>query len=221
MVGFRRRGRDKSADIKADVKNGSAQPNGAAPTNPQVQAKPTAQAAPPKAERLNEATARELPKELFDMRDKFLQRFGQVSLMLMGVPRYSSQTIADLQRLVLEPLIRDRIAIANVQKKDAPQSEQNGALAGIALWASVSSEVDAKIREQIAAGVFPVRLSGDEWRSGDKVWLLDVIPPGKKIASAVLANFAQVTGGGQVSIHPVVTKQVDSEVLEKMKALPS
>jgi cytolysin-activating lysine-acyltransferase len=69
---------------------------------------------------------------------------------------------------------------------------RRGRLAGIAIWASVSEEVDAKIREQIKAGVFPVRLKPEDWTSGKINWLLDVIAPSTKLATSVLANFKQV-----------------------------
>ena len=46
---------------------------------------------------------------------------------------------------------------------------------GVAIWASVSAEVDAEIRQQIQAGVFPVRLKAEAWNSGKINWLIDVI----------------------------------------------
>jgi hemolysin-activating ACP:hemolysin acyltransferase len=52
--------------------------------------------------------------------------------------------------------------------------------------------VDAKITEQVKAGVFPVRLANEDWTSGDKVWLLDVIAGDRKAATAVLANFRRL-----------------------------
>ena len=91
-------------------------------------------------------------------------------------------------------------------------------MAGVAIWASVSDEVDAKIREQIKAGVFPIRLKPDDWTSGDKAWLLDVIAPSQKLASAVLANFRQVVKEGDMRIHPIVARMVDPELLKKMGA---
>jgi cytolysin-activating lysine-acyltransferase len=53
----------------------------------------------------------------------------------------------------------------------------------------MSDAVDVKIREQVRAGVFPVRLTGEEWTSGETAWLLDVIAPSQRVATAVLANF--------------------------------
>ena len=46
--------------------------------------------------------------------------------------------------MVLEPLIRDRIAIAY------PPKDDKNPLADMVIWASVSEEVDVKIREQQA-----------------------------------------------------------------------
>jgi cytolysin-activating lysine-acyltransferase len=153
-------------------------------------------------------------------------------LALSVVPRYRHQSLADLQNLVLEPLMRDRIAIASAVEKErkdgegaSPQAMEQapGALAGIAFWATVSDEVDAKIREQIKGGAFPIRLKPDEWTSGGHTWLLDVIAPSTRMASAVLANFKQVVQGkdekaGEVRIHPIVARQVDPELLKKMGA---
>jgi cytolysin-activating lysine-acyltransferase len=143
---------------------------------------------------------------------------GQVALAMIGVPRYRHSSIAGLQQLVLEPLIRDRIAIASTKGKDEADLT-GGSLAGIATWASVSDEVDGKIREQIKAGVFPVRLKPDDWASGDKVWLFDVIAPSRQVASSVLANFKQVVKEGDVRIHPMVARMVDPELLKKMGAV--
>jgi cytolysin-activating lysine-acyltransferase len=76
----------------------------------------------------------------------------------------------------------------------------------------------AKISEQVKAGVFPVRLASEDWASGERVWLLDVIAGDRKAATAVLANFRQVSGERAVKIHPLVGRLIDPDVLEKLKA---
>ena len=82
-----------------------------------------------------------------------------------------------------------------------------------------------RIREQIKAGVFPIRLKGDEWNSGTNNWLLDIIAPNQQLTTAVIANFGQVVkqgdrkeGNGDIKIHPLITRLVDPEVLKKMGA---
>jgi cytolysin-activating lysine-acyltransferase len=163
----------------------------------------------------NTRQATDNTKEIAEVRRRIHAAVGQVALALTVVPRYRHHSIADLQSLVLEPLMRDRVAIATAKGED---DAVGGALAGIAFWASVSDEVDAKIREQIKGGAFPIKLKPDEWTSGDKVWLFDVIAPSQKLASSVLGNFRQVVKQGDVRIHPMVARMVDPKLLEKMGA---
>src|SRR5690242_7737076 len=54
--------------------------------------------------------------------------------------------------------------------------------------------------------------------SGDTVWLLDVIAGDRKAATAVLANFRQLSGERAVKIHPIVARLVEEEVLAKLIA---
>ena len=156
----------------------------------------------------------EMVKKIGTIRTRIHATFGQVVLAMTAVPRYRHQTVADLTHLILEPLIRDRVAIAAPKPKN--EGDPPGTLAGIAIWAKVSEEVNEKIQEQIKAGSFPIRLKADDWTSGDIIWLLDVIAPSQKLSTSVLANFRQVVKEGQVRIHPIVAKMVDPELLKKM-----
>lgn len=158
-----------------------------------------------------------LLERIKQIRSRVHETFGKVVLALLAVPRYRHLSISDLQHLVLEPLIHDRIAVAQPAKEDGPQAE---ALAGVAIWASVSEDVDAKIREQIKAGIFPLRLKADDWASGNINWLIDVIAPNKRLTTSVIANFRQVVKEGDLRIHPLVARLVDPEALKKMGAAP-
>ncbi len=143
------------------------------------------------------------------------EALGQVVLTMAGVARYRHMALSDLQSLVMEPLLRDKIAMARARPEESPQATPEPA--GIAFWASVSDEVDAKIREQIAANVFPIRLKPQDWVSGNKIWLLDVLAPSSQIVAAVLGNFQKaMKTPGEIFIHPVVARQVDPEVLKTM-----
>jgi cytolysin-activating lysine-acyltransferase len=134
-------------------------------------------------------------------------------MAMMALPRYRHQTLADLQPLVLEPLIRDRIAIAHPKGTDRTALVD---IAGFAIWASVSEGVDEKIREQIKTGSFPIRLKPEDWTSGPVNWLLDVIAPDRKATGQVIANFRQVVNEGDLRIHPQVVGLVDHEMRGKM-----
>jgi len=157
----------------------------------------------------------EVAKKIAALRSHVRESFGKIVMAMMMLPRYRHQTLGDLQHLVLEPLIRDRIAIAYPGDKErGPLTE----IAGLAIWASVSEEVDADIRQQIKAGVFPVRLKPEAWNSGSINWLIDVIAPNRRMTTAVIANFKQVVKQGDLRLHPLVTRLVDAETLKKMGA---
>jgi cytolysin-activating lysine-acyltransferase len=149
------------------------------------------------------------------VRAQVRESFGKTVMAMMMLPRYRNQTLGDLQHLVLEPLIRDRVAIAYPGKTE---NDQLADISGLAIWASVSEEVDARIREQIRAGVFPVRLKAEDWTSGEINWLLDVIAPDQRTTASVIANFKQVVKEGSLRLHPIITRLVDEETLKKMGA---
>ncbi|HXC74526.1 MAG TPA: toxin-activating lysine-acyltransferase [Sphingomicrobium sp.] len=204
-TGASQAGQSKSAASETAVidhpeSNGAAgepaTPDGAAPTpNPQLDP--------------------EVAKRLAAVRSQVRESFGKIVMALMMTPRYRNQTIGDLQHLVLEPLIRDRVAIAypgNVQQSSLAD------MAGFAIWASVSDEVDARIREQVANGVFPIRLKPEEWNSGKINWLFDVVAGDTRATTNVIANFKQVVKEGSLRLHPLIARLVDEETLKKMGA---
>lgn len=157
----------------------------------------------------------EIAAKIAAVRTHIRESFGKVAMAMMMLPRYRNQTLADLQHLVLEPLMRDRVAIAY------PGGDKAGPLAdmaGLAIWASVNEDADARIREQIQAGTFPVRLKSEDWNSGDINWLLDVVAPDQRTTANVIANFKQVVKEGSLRLHPIITRLVDADTLAKMGA---
>ena len=89
-------------------------------------------------------------------------------------------------------------------------------MVGFAIWASVFDECDARIRDQIKAGTYPVRLKADDWTSGDNHWVLDIVTPDEAQAAKVLANFGQLAKGGSLKLHAAVARGLPDEVLERM-----
>ena len=159
--------------------------------------------------------------QIASIRSKVHESFGKIAMAMMVLPRYRNLSIGDLNAVLLEPLIRDRVAMASHKPEEAEgSSASNEPLIGIAIWASVSEEVDQRIVEQIKAGVFPVRLKPEDWTSGDINWLMDVIAPTQKLTTSVIANFKQVVKEGDMRMHPIITRLVDPEVLKKMGAAP-
>jgi cytolysin-activating lysine-acyltransferase len=182
-------------------------------------AKPTASATPPnghvEAQMPDAETLKKLAPHIAKVRSHVRESFGSIVMSMMLLPRYRNQTLADLQHLVLDPLVRDRVAIAYPGKND---DNLVADIAGMAIWASVSEDADARIRDQIKAGTFPVRLKPEDWNSGDINWLLDVIAPDAKTTTSVLSNFGKVVKGGNLRLHPLIAKLVDEETLKKLGA---
>jgi len=157
-----------------------------------------------------------IAEKIAQLRAKTRESFGAVVMSMMILPRYRNQTLADLSHLVLDPLMRDRMAIAYPAKKEDGKQSPLTDIAGVAIWASVSDEVDARIREQISTGTFPIRLKPEEWTSGSINWLLDVIAADKKTGALVISNLKQVVKEGDLRVHPVITRLVKPDVLEKL-----
>jgi len=66
---------------------------------------------------------------------------------------------------------------------------------GMALWAMLSEEAEQKLNDMVMGNKGPVRLRPDEWRSGDRLWLIDLIAPfatpENKQAQIMLADLLQ------------------------------
>ena len=118
-------------------------------------------------------TSSALKDRVGEVRTTVLTRFAEVVLAMSTVPRYANLSVCDLQAHALTPLIKERVALA----QSIPGEGELERTEGIAIWATVSDEVDAKIREQIKAGVFPIRMMVDDWNSGETIWLFDMIAP--------------------------------------------
>lgn len=159
-------------------------------------------------------TEPEIAEKIASLRSHVRESFGKVVMSMMMLPRYRHQTLGDLQHLVLEPLIRDRVAIA--QRSGDKAAAQD--IAGVAVWASLSDEAEGRLRDQIAGGTWPIRLKADDWNSGQNNWLIDVIAADRKATASVIANFRQVIKEGSLKLHPLITRLVDEETLKQMGA---
>jgi len=91
--------------------------------------------------------------------------FTQALGVLMRSPHYRKYTLADLEWLVIPPLMTGQFRIG-----EAKPDPQGPALPVAAVfWASVSPEVDKRLTE--AKSPAP-QLKAEEWKSGDIVWLV-------------------------------------------------
>jgi hemolysin-activating ACP:hemolysin acyltransferase len=115
--------------------------------------------------------------------------FAQIVSILMHSPRYRHYTLGDLEWLVLPPLLTGQCSVAEAKSKE------NGASVpvAVALWASVSSDVDRRLAENLNT---PIRLRPDEWRSGDILWLIDAVGD-RRVVPGLLKQLADNTLKGR------------------------
>ena len=92
--------------------------------------------------------------------------FGEIVGMLMKQPGTKHQTLADLEWMVLPPLLANQVSVAEAQSK----AQGFTSPVAVVLWARVSPEIDQRLTTQLDR---PIRLAPTEWSSGDIVWLIE------------------------------------------------
>lgn len=106
---------------------------------------------------------------------RFALSFAQIIAVLMRDQSLKNLRIADLEWLVLPPVMAGqwRFAQSPVQSPAAQpgQETQGGMLVpvAVALWARVSPEIDKRLSENANQ---PTMLKPNEWVSGDNLWMI-------------------------------------------------
>lgn len=154
-----------SAAAEAASVESESTPHDPAPgmtTSADSSAKPAADHASQAPQKLSE----EARQKLAENETQFALNFVRVVSVLARSPRYKHYALTDLEWLVIPPLRTGQCAILNAETPGLPVA------AALALWASVSSEVDQRLSQNLHA---PIRLRPDEWLSGEILWLIDVV----------------------------------------------
>lgn len=86
---------------------------------------------------------------------------GEIVWLLSQSPLHKQLFISDLEWFVMPPVLLEQFRIFN-----GPQHP-----VGVALWARVSDETE----QRLEAGAHKLR--PDEWRGGDRAWLIELISP--------------------------------------------
>jgi hemolysin-activating ACP:hemolysin acyltransferase len=87
--------------------------------------------------------------------------FAEVMWLLSQSARHKALPVSELQSFVMAPLQLGQCRLFHVDGKPA----------GAALWAFVGEAADQRLRSGA------MRLEAQEWRSGDRLWLVDLIAP--------------------------------------------
>jgi cytolysin-activating lysine-acyltransferase len=88
--------------------------------------------------------------------------FGEIVWLMSQSASHKHFAIADLEWMVMPALLLTQYRLFH----------HEGHPIGAALWAFLSEEAEAKL------SLTPVRLRPDEWKSGNRCWLVDLITPG-------------------------------------------
>jgi len=113
---------------------------------------------------------------------RLAQSFAQIVAVLMRDANFRKMRLADLEWLVLPPVMAGQFKLAQapspVGRAKGQEGGQKGGQEGgvlvpvaVALWARVSPQIDKTLSENLDK---PVRLRPNEWASGDNVWLIAV-----------------------------------------------
>ncbi len=128
-------------------------------------------------------------------------------------PLHRHFALADLEWMVMPPILLNQYRVFHDQ----------GRPVGVALLAFLSEEAEAKL------SLSPPRLRPDEWKSGDRCWLVDLVAPASpaenKLAAAMLSNSKKArlkrfsfklhqtdtAKGNQMTVNPKRTTMADLE----------
>lgn len=87
--------------------------------------------------------------------------FGEVVWLFTQSPRHKNFFLFDLEWLVMTPIMLKQFRV--FYATDRP--------IGVALWAFVNEEVEKRLMAGNA------KLAPPDWKSGDRLWLVDIIAP--------------------------------------------
>lgn len=91
---------------------------------------------------------------------------GEIVWVCSQSPIYKNLKISDIEWLLMPPILLEQYRVFHNDKTPV----------GFALWALLSEEVEKRINDNIVKGV-PVRLTPQEWKSGDRLWLIELVCP--------------------------------------------
>lgn len=104
-------------------------------------------------------------RQLAEAEVRFALTFTRILSVLARTPHYRGHTIADLDWLLVPPVMLGQCA---VMETTAPNGQKVPVAA--ALWALVSPDVDQRLAQHLDQ---PLRLVPNEWRCGEILWLVD------------------------------------------------
>ncbi|PQA87546.1 toxin-activating lysine-acyltransferase [Hyphococcus luteus] len=134
---------------------------------------------------------------------------GEITWLMSQSPTHKHFAIGDLEWLVMPAILLEQFRVFHGEKQPV----------GFALWAQFSEEAEARFKAQVEAGQ-GARLRPQEWKSGDRLWLVDLVAPQatpeNKLVEAMLADLVQnVFGQRKFKFHvtdPATGNRTEREI---------
>jgi cytolysin-activating lysine-acyltransferase len=115
---------------------------------------------------------------------------GEVTWLMSQSPLHKQFFISDLEWLVMTPMMLQQFRLFYDQTKPV----------GVVFWASLSEEVEARLATGSA------RMRPRDWKSGDRLWVLEVIAPFGKGEEMVMDLTAKVFAEREMKMLAVGAK---------------
>lgn len=187
MALFGSKDKERPAARPGAVANGAAPPAMAATSTP---AKPS-KASPEDA------------KKAAQQSQQMLLGVGQIMTVLMNAPQFKKTPLAAAQALVLPAVSTGQFVVALAR----PGSGHLAPIA-VALWASVSDEVDRRLATELDK---PFQIAESEWKSGAHPWLI-LLAGDRRAIAPMLAQVQKTTLGGREFKTRLTNAEGKSEV---------
>jgi hemolysin-activating ACP:hemolysin acyltransferase len=114
---------------------------------------------------------------------------AQIITLMLRSPSYRHTRLSDLEWMVLPPLNLGQVAVADT---DVDRTGTRQPVA-VMLWAAVSAEVDERLSSNLSA---PIQLAPGDWRSGDILWITDILGD-TRAGHALVRNVLNTTLAGR------------------------
>ena len=101
------------------------------------------------------------------------QMLGEVVWLMTQSPSHKTFFLSDLEWLAMAPIMlkQFRVFYATDQNAEAQGNKGASRPIGVVLWANVDEDVEQRLKDGNA------KLRPQDWRSGDRLWVVEIIAP--------------------------------------------
>jgi|GEM_PF-514380 len=145
---------------------------------PAAQAKSEAQAQPAQPPAQPQAQAAVRQGTARPQRPPAQHVLGEVVWLLSQSKTHKHFRMEDLNWFAMPPIMLEqyRIFLGRQQNPQNPQQQAEVPM-GVAFWAMLSKEVERRFTEAVKDGSGPVQLRPQDWNSGNRLWLIELVAP--------------------------------------------